>query len=85
MKLELRYFARIREQLGIAQETVELPDAVTTTGEVRQWLIARGGVWAETLAYGKALRIAYRQQMCDEDTLISAGEEVAFFPPVTGG
>ncbi len=85
MKIELRYFARVREQLGLAQETVDLPAHIRSVAELRAWLISRGGVWAETLAYGKALRIAYRQQMCEEDTLISEGEEVAFFPPVTGG
>ncbi|WP_293775384.1 molybdopterin converting factor subunit 1 [uncultured Oxalicibacterium sp.] len=85
MKIELRFFASVREALGVSQETVELPDGVNTVGAVRAFLRERGGVWAETLAEGRSLRMAYQQNMTDADTPIEDGSEVAFFPPVTGG
>ncbi len=85
MNIELRFFASVRETLGIATEEVSLPDEVKTVGDVRRFLIARGGKWAEALAEGKSLRMAYNQNMTDPDTLIEEGCEVAFFPPVTGG
>lgn len=85
MKIQLRFFASVRESLDRSEESVELPEQVKTVGEVRQWLIARGDVWAEVLGEGRSLRMAYNQQMTTADTLIADGAEVAFFPPVTGG
>jgi molybdopterin synthase sulfur carrier subunit len=85
MNIQLRFFASIREALGTAQEAVSLPDHVRTVGDVRDYLRERGGVWAETLADGRALRMAYNQQMTDPATRITEACEVAFFPPVTGG
>lgn len=85
MKLELRYFASVREALGASQETVEVPDGIATVGDVRAWLRARGGAWAETLAEGRALRMACNHTMTDAGTRLTDGCEVAFFPPVTGG
>jgi len=52
---------------------------------VRAWLCQRGGVWAETLAETRALRMACDHQMSDAATRVTPGCEVAFFPPVTGG
>ncbi|AZP10583.1 molybdopterin converting factor subunit 1 [Undibacterium parvum] len=85
MKIQLRFFASVREKLGTSEETVTLPEQVKTVGDVRLWLVARGGVWAEVLAEGRALRMAYNQQMTEAATSIVDGAEVAFFPPVTGG
>jgi molybdopterin synthase sulfur carrier subunit len=85
MKIQLRFFASVRESLERSEESIELPEQVKTVGEVRQWLIARGDVWAEVLGEGRSLRMAYNQQMTTADTLIADGAEVAFFPPVTGG
>jgi len=85
MHIELRFFASVREALGLAQERVELPEDVRTVGAVRDHLIARGGVWAETLAHGRALRMAFNHVMCAPDTALAEDGEVAFFPPVTGG
>ncbi|MDY7537743.1 molybdopterin converting factor subunit 1 [Undibacterium sp. 5I1] len=85
MKIQLRFFASIREALNTSEETVNLPAEVKTIGDVRHWLTARGDVWADALAEGRALRMAYDQQLTDADTLIEDGGEVAFFPPVTGG
>ena len=85
MKIQLRFFASVREALGVSEETVILPDTVGTVGDVRQWLVQRGDVWAETLASNTALRMAYDHVMCEPETAIADGGEVAFFPPVTGG
>jgi molybdopterin synthase sulfur carrier subunit len=85
MQIQLRFFASVREKLGTAHETVELPAAVQTVGDVRSWLRERGGAWAEVLAEGRALRMACNQEMADAGARISNGCEVAFFPPVTGG
>ena len=85
MNIQLRFFASVREALGTSQETVVLPAGVQTVGEVRAHLRERGGAWAETLAEGRALRMAYNQVMTGADTRIAEGGEVAFFPPVTGG
>jgi molybdopterin synthase sulfur carrier subunit len=81
--VHLRYFASLREALGSGEEGAFEPGL--TLGELRDRLIARGGRHAEVLARGSALRCALNQQMADESTLVPAGAEVAFFPPVTGG
>lgn len=85
MNIELKYFASVREALGLAAESVQVPDDVATVGDVRAWLRARGGVWAETLAEGRALRMACDHTMTDAGARLTDGCEVAFFPPVTGG
>jgi molybdopterin synthase sulfur carrier subunit len=81
--LSIRYFASIREAIGLSQESVET--SATTLGGVRDELIARGGAYAQSLAHGKAVRMALNQVMVDESAALSEGAEVAFFPPVTGG
>lgn len=85
MNIQLRFFASVREALGTAQESVALPPQVQTVGEVRAYLRGRGGAWAEALAEGRALRMAYNQQMTEAGTRVTEGCEIAFFPPVTGG
>jgi molybdopterin synthase sulfur carrier subunit len=85
MKLELRFFASLREALGISQESVAIPDNVKTIADLRDYLILRGSPWSEVLADGKVLRCALNQHMVDANTALQDGAEVAFFPPVTGG
>ena len=85
MKLELRFFASLREALGISQESIITPDNVKTIAHLRTYLIERGNPWAEVLANGKVLRCALNQHMVDPNTPLQEGAEVAFFPPVTGG
>ncbi|PRF97554.1 molybdopterin converting factor subunit 1 [Burkholderia ambifaria] len=85
MKIQLKFFASVREALGVSDEQADVPDGVTTVGDVRAWLRLRGDAWAETLAEGRALRMACNHEMTDPDTRLTEGCEVAFFPPVTGG
>lgn len=83
MKVRVRYFASIREAIGQPGEPVETGAA--SVGALRDELIARGGAHADSLARGKAVRIALDQIMADEAQPLRDGCEVAFFPPVTGG
>jgi len=83
MPVQLKYFASIREALGPG-EAFDVADGATL-GALRDALIARGGAHAEALARGRNLRCAVNQVMADESRPVRAGDEVAFFPPVTGG
>jgi molybdopterin synthase sulfur carrier subunit len=83
MKIRTRYFASLREALGPA-ETIELPPG-STVASARDALIARGGMHAQVLARGRALRCAVNRQMVEEQYALSDDAELAFFPPVTGG
>jgi sulfur-carrier protein len=85
MKIQVRYFASLREALGNSQETHALPAEVSTVGGLRAWLITKGQPHADALALSKAVRAALNQLMCDDTTSLKEGDEVAFFPPVTGG
>lgn len=83
MKVQVRYFASLRERLG-AHETVQLADGATLAS-LRDSLIARGGEHAAALSRQRLVRCALQQRLCDESQPLSEGAEVAFFPPVTGG
>jgi len=83
MNITVRYFASIREALGVGAEAVTT--GASTLAVLRDELIARGGAHATALARGKAVRIALDQVMSDEAAPLADGAEVAFFPPVTGG
>jgi sulfur-carrier protein len=85
MKVTVLYFARLREALGRDRETVELPAGVATVGALRAWMLTRGAPWAEAFTEIKRTRAAVAQDMASDDTPLSDGAEVAFFPPVTGG
>jgi len=83
MNVTVKYFASIRETIGLSSESV-VTTAVTLAA-LRDQLIARGGAHAESLARGRSVRMALNQVMHDESTALVEGAEVAFFPPVTGG
>lgn len=85
MKLHLRFFASIREGLGVAQEDIDTPATVQTIADLRAYLAARGGSWSHVLSHDRVLRCALNQQMVSADTQLVEDAEVAFFPPVTGG
>jgi molybdopterin synthase sulfur carrier subunit len=84
MKVNVLFFAGLRETLGVAAEAVELPADMTSVGALRDHLAARGAPWPVLLTM-KNLRVALNQQMVGLDAPLQAGDEVAFFPPVTGG
>jgi molybdopterin synthase sulfur carrier subunit len=84
-KLKILYFAGLREKLGKDAEELELPAGVATMAALRSHLRARGGAWAEALADTKLLRMAVNQEMVQPSAAVKGGDEVAFFPPVTGG
>ena len=83
MKVNVKYFASIRESVGTGSE--QLQTAAATLGALRDELIARGGAHAQSLARGRAVRVALNQVMSAEDAALTDNCEVAFFPPVTGG
>lgn len=83
--IRVLYFARLREQLGQGEERFVLPAGVGNVGALRAYLVARGGAWAEALAAPRLVRAAVNQDMADAETAVNGGDEVAFFPPVTGG
>jgi molybdopterin synthase sulfur carrier subunit len=79
--LKILYFANLRESIGCGAESIELPGGVMTVGELRAAL----GQCHEALLTAKNLRAAVNQKMCGMDAPVADGDEVAFFPPVTGG
>ena len=83
MKLRVLYFARLRERFGMAEEALDFGGA--TAADLVAHLQARGGVWAEELAAGRAFRVAINQDIVALDAVLPDGAEVAVFPPVTGG
>ena len=85
MKVTIRYFASVKESLGREGEELELPAGVSTVGGVRAHLRSRGGAWAETLAESRRITAAVNQDMVKAAAPVKAGDEIAFFPPVTGG
>ncbi|MBP6097190.1 MAG: molybdopterin converting factor subunit 1 [Methyloversatilis sp.] len=84
MNIKVLYFAALREALGTSGETIALPAGCATLSAVRALIAARGGDW-EKLAQMKNLRAAVNQRMADPSSAVADGDEVAFFPPVTGG
>ena len=84
MAVTVLYFAGLREAVGLSREELPL-ESGATIGAVVERLRARGARWADALAPGKAWRVAVNQQMASLATALKAGDEVAFFPPVTGG
>jgi sulfur-carrier protein len=83
MKVRLRFFASLREALGPHGE-LELPEG-SRVADAREQLIARGAPFDTSLARHKALRAALNQTLCDDSAALADGDELAFFPPVTGG
>lgn len=85
MKVKVLFFASLREQLGHSQEDVELPKEIDSVEKLRTFLRARGGPFGKAFAEKALVRAAVNQEMVQPGVRIKAGDEVAFFPPVTGG
>ncbi|OGU21435.1 MAG: molybdopterin converting factor subunit 1 [Hydrogenophilales bacterium RIFOXYD1_FULL_62_11] len=83
MTLRVLYFARLRERFGVAEESIEFEGV--SVADLIATLQARGGVWAEELAAGRAFRVAVNQEVVALEAAIPDAAEVAIFPPVTGG
>ena len=81
----LLYFAGLRETLGVSREQVALGQGNATVSVLVDQLRNRDGPWNEALSPGKSWRVAVNQQMANLATPIKPGDEIAFFPPVTGG
>ena len=82
--LTLKFFASLREALNCSSEQFVLPEGVNTLGALRRVLSDRGGEWRR-LTEQRSLRCAVNQEMANDETPIGSDDEVAFFPPVTGG
>ena len=85
MKLKVLYFASLREKVGKDAEEIEVPAGVATVAALRSHLRGRGGVFETAFSEKILLRSAVNQDMVQPAAAIKAGDEVAFFPPVTGG
>ncbi len=83
MKVNVRYFASIRETIGLGSESIDTQ--AQTVLALREELLSRGGAYAQALAPGRAVRTALDQVLCEAGAELREGCELAFFPPVTGG
>jgi molybdopterin converting factor subunit 1 len=83
--LTILYFAWLRERVGSGQEELRVPDDVNTVAKLVDYLVALGPGYANAFKNRRTVRCAVNQEFADPDAVIRAGDEVAFFPPVTGG
>ncbi len=83
--MDLLYFAWLREKVGISDETVTLPEGVGDVGGLLEWLKGRGAGYAEALKDLSVVRVAVNQEFAAPTDPVTDGDEVALFPPVTGG
>jgi sulfur-carrier protein len=84
MKLEIVYLARLRDAFGRSREQMELPPD-STVSSLLEHLRGRGEPWTRELAPARAVRVAINQEMAPASDVLREGDEVALFPPVTGG
>jgi molybdopterin synthase sulfur carrier subunit len=83
--MKLLYFAWLRTRIGVSSEIVEPPAHVATVADLVAWLATRGPNFAAALADPSVVRAAVNQEYAGPDQRIGPGDEVALFPPVTGG
>jgi molybdopterin synthase sulfur carrier subunit len=83
--VKLLYFAWLRQRIGVAEETVTLPGDINTVGSLLTWLQGRSDAHATALADLSVVRVAVNQDYAREADPVSDDDEVALFPPVTGG
>jgi molybdopterin synthase sulfur carrier subunit len=85
MNIKVLYFARIKEAVNYSTEEINLPDDVLTITGLKNYLSLRGDTWADLFNGKQTVRAAINHELVDNLAAIKAGDEVAFFPPVTGG
>ena len=83
--MKLVYFAWVRERVGKAEEEIAPPASVATVAELIAWLSKRGEEYAHAFENPKVIRAAIDRAMCRPDAAIAGAQEIAFFPPMTGG
>jgi molybdopterin synthase sulfur carrier subunit len=83
--IKVLYFASLREHLKQTSEQMELPNDISTVGELRQRLAKRGGLWLQLFDPEALVMMSVNQAISENKTAIKDGDEIAFFPPVTGG
>jgi len=83
--MKLMYFAWLRLRTGVGEEELVLPEGVETVSELVNWLKTRGSGYAKAFHELRAIRVAVNQEYVSFDHRLTEGDEVAFFPPVTGG
>ena len=85
MKIKVLYFARIKEAVNYSTEEIDFPSEIVTITALKNWLAVRGDVWANLFDGKQIVRAAINHTLVDDLASIQANDEVAFFPPVTGG
>ena len=85
MIIKILYFARIKEAVNYSTEDIDLPAEVSTITALKNYLSLRGNTWASLFNGKQVVRAAINHALVDDLAAIQAGDEVAFFPPVTGG
>ncbi len=83
--MKLRYFAWVRERVGVAEEEMPLPASVLTVGDLIEYLAKQGEHYAYAFEQPATIRASIDQQHAKHDVLLAGAKEVAFFPPMTGG
>jgi molybdopterin converting factor subunit 1 len=83
--VKLVYFAWVRQKVGIGEESLSLPPDVTTVSELVTYLAGRGAGYRDAFVNPARLRAAINQDHVHFDAPVHDDDEVAFFPPVTGG
>ncbi len=83
--MRVLYFAWVRERTGTAEETVTPPDYVDTAARLADWLSERSEGHAAAFTDRSKLRLAINQEQAFFTDRVAANDEIAFFPPMTGG
>ena len=83
--MKILYFAWVREKTGIGEETIEIPKEIRTARDLVRWLKDRGEGFSSAFSDDRLVRVAVNQEYATLDEPVSSDDEVAFFPPVTGG